>query len=155
VIGSITANNRLNTIKTINQNIEKRTIERMKAEELRIGNLVNCNGLSIVRDINPNRLRVVYTLNDNERNSSVPIDLIEPIPLTEEWLIKFGFEEFKGWDDMRFWKVKGEENGERFELFETLQGYESPSGKVIDSVHALQNCYYFHTLTGKELTIKE
>ncbi len=55
-----------------------------------------------------------------------------------------------------FQTIGGEEElFNRFELQETEQGYQSPSDKIIDSVHILQNAYYFFALTGEELTIKE
>lgn len=77
------------------------------------------------------------------------------VPLTEEWLLKFGFVKYEGWDSQIYWCLESDkENFNRFELFLTMQGFESPSGKAIKYVHTLQNCYFFHELTGNELTIK-
>lgn len=65
----------------------------MKANELRIGNLVYCKTNDVdtgarkieVRDVT---YHVIYAmLNDNWA--------YEPIPLTEEWLLRFGFEKHK------------------------------------------------------------
>jgi hypothetical protein len=54
----------------------------IKANELRIGNLVK-NGLGEF---------IIIKNNINERNTGGYIlKTLEPVPLTEEWLIKFGF----------------------------------------------------------------
>lgn len=75
---------------------------------------------------------------------------IKPIPLTEEWLVKFGFE-YNGmwWDSSQ----------EYFELDTFKDSYvmgvnscEYNHGIEINHVHQLQNLYF--ALTGKELTIK-
>ena len=85
----------------------------------------------------------------------------KPIPLTEEWLIKFGFE--KGY--LNYLVLKEEfycycyekSKGLHIEVFA-----HDEEDEVIDSeyltptinyVHQLQNLY--HALTGKELEIKE
>jgi hypothetical protein len=81
------------------------------------------------------------------------VNFLKPIPLTEEWLLKFGFVKTIGWDDMVFWR-QPDFDFNSFEIYETEKGYESPHDKLIEYVHTLQNCYYFHELTGKELTIK-
>jgi len=81
---------------------------------------------------------------------------LQPIPLTEEWLVKFGFITETGWDDMIFWVIPLESNNrDRFELFETESGYELPSGTICKYVHQLQNAYCCHYFTGQELTLKQ
>ena len=74
----------------------------------------------------------------------------EGIPLTEEWLIRFGFEKtsyFKDWG-MRYFK-KGIciylEDGEFRFYYQTNRAFTS-----YDSVHEIQNLYF--SLTGEELT---
>jgi hypothetical protein len=57
---------------------------------------------------------------------------------------------------MIFWRFD-EFSPNVYELLE-LNGsgeikYESPSGAIIEHVHTLQNTYYFHVLSGKELTL--
>ena len=72
----------------------------------------------------------------------------EPIPLTEEWLVRFGFRKsdlsdrfiIHGW----FYFEKSE-NGYSFR---TIDGFV----RVIESVHQLQNLYF--ALTGEELELK-
>ena len=80
----------------------------------------------------------------------------KPIPLTEEWLTRFGFElPAHSWI------------GDKFHLSEYGKGSKHPNGGVwvvamnnnnaiiseIQYVHQLQNLYF--ALTGEELTIKE
>ena len=75
---------------------------------------------------------------------------IEPIPLTEEWLSKFGFENAFAdkWDGME-WMPCEFINGK---LYYTPDMHHHAS-KGIENVHQLQNLYF--ALTGEELTIKE
>ena len=119
----------------------------MKATEIRVNNLVLTGGneqfvVSIDID-DPQDPRI----NDCQEIA------YQPIPLTDEWLVKLGMVKRDGWDDTILWRRNEDEMiQERFELMETIHGYEAPSGKIIESVHILQNAYYFHTLTGEELT---
>ena len=65
---------------------------------------------------------------------------IKPIPLTEEWLVKFGFKKgVKGW-------FKTLDKNYKFNLYL----YHDSKYK---SVHQLQNLYF--ALTNEELTFKE
>jgi hypothetical protein len=62
----------------------------MKATELRIGNLIYVNGntehhIESVAGISETHLRVTLLIGD------IPIESTLPIPITEEWLLKFGF----------------------------------------------------------------
>ena len=77
----------------------------------------------------------------------------EPIPLTEEWMVKFGFYE----------KYKSSSNRWNMKWFE-LHDCEDDEGNLtgvfmydfriqIKYVHQLQNLYF--ALTGEELTINE
>jgi len=88
------------------------------------------------------------------------IDYFEPIPLTDEWLEKFGFK--NGGYDFLFWYLEDFElSGNDFlNAGESIPEYafnyylSSNSHKqiVINYVHTLQNLYW--SLTGKELTIQ-
>jgi hypothetical protein len=120
----------------------------MKATELRIGNYVYKyypSGIEIeaVNEINS------YFVN------GIGISAIEPIPLTEEWLLKFGFEDNQIRNNGLYLRVE-------FHL-ETIifwAGIEDEDLTIeseiplayIHHVHQLQNLY--HALTGEELTIK-
>jgi hypothetical protein len=126
----------------------------MKASELRIGNwLLNpySNEPEKVESIRP-----VHALNtDYEVNEDHP-DLLKPIPLTEEWLLKFGF----GLSDEH---ECGHNTNEAFGFyydwhFKRLR-LEAGTADIADVyllhiqyVHQLQNLYF--GLTGEELTIK-
>lgn len=112
----------------------------MKANELRIGNYVNHNQYSAkVTGIELNRLCV-----DPSVYPYIGYDEIKPIPLTEEWLLKFGFD-FK--IDYLLQK-----NGFSI-VFEHkgnfLMGYLESIGIDIEYVHTLQNLFF--ALTGEEL----
>ena len=120
----------------------------MKVHEYRIGNIVMGNKPFALK---ANDIALAY---NHEKFKGEP--RWNDVPLTEEWLLKFGFKRVKGWDDMHFWIIPDERNNsDRFELLETGKGYEMNSGSICPYVHTLQNCYYFHYLTGQELTITE
>ena len=124
----------------------------MKANELRIGNIV-IQG-EIVR-IQESSARVKYELDGQDRLSYVDYDILEPIPLTEEWLIKFDLMlDTKSDEIVRYSMI-------RFPDFTVIlqnneQGQVEFNGYhicYVNFVHQFQNLYF--ALTGKELTIKE
>lgn len=115
----------------------------MKAEELRIGNLYNHVASGVI------------TLEADWISyfAKYP-ELLNGIPLTEEWLLRFGFE--KDYD--------GNLNLYSKQLFTlkhykglkdvALLGYQNKVlGESVWYVHQLQNLYY--ALTNSELTLKE
>lgn len=121
----------------------------MKASELRIGNLFVWSGFASMGQGQD----VVGFNNIGYHN------LMEPIPITPEWLEKFGFENI-GTDDYHSkpmfkkhgcdWKYCLE--GYFSQYF--CQGHSEPAiVGDIQYVHQLQNLYF--ALTGEELTIKE
>jgi hypothetical protein len=63
----------------------------MKAE-LRTGNLIN------VKTLNKGIQEIEVSINTLTNVESFP-ELYTPIPLTEEWLVKFGFDCVDGYDD--------------------------------------------------------
>jgi hypothetical protein len=118
----------------------------MRAEELRIGNYAQLDGGIECID--------VYDLLDIVSDNFI---VCNPIPLTEEWLLKFGFKKdvdgsFAKNDisiflDKRFKTnlyLQTNESDRKFNWF----GFECK----IKYVHQLQNLYF--ALTGEELTIK-
>ena len=132
----------------------------MKAQELRIGNYVNTSERSgniyqicrqgIVRTINNGSCNIT----PNGCSSpvvTVKLKNIEPIPLTEEWLMKFGFRTHDHHDyfidispasDFRAWLSVFQGNGFFYiDAFDIKFKY----------VHQLQNLFF--ALTGEELTI--
>lgn len=122
----------------------------IEVRELRIGNLVSHKGNPI--ELTKNRFKLsVFTLGCSE---------IEPILLTEEWLVRFGFVfEKSGW----FVKKRGSKktnNLKMFHLFKmkNINEYNTKGGITskylnIKQVHQLQNLYF--ALTGEELQLKE
>lgn len=107
----------------------------IKANELRIGNYFQSNvvGTLCIGQIHP----ADFALYDG-----VILSNIEPIPLTEEWLIKFGFSVYK----------HGAELG-NFSILKLLNPIEyNCLGVNLKYVHQLQNLYF--CLCGEELTIK-
>lgn len=122
----------------------------MKPSEIRIGNLamsqdgnvLSCMGITA----HNHEHRGVFWYGD-ELGFYESIEDMKPIPLTEEWLVKFGFENgellvfegyvlFKKFPDI----ITLEIDGNRM----PLHGFKY--------VHQLQNLYF--ALTGEELTIK-
>jgi hypothetical protein len=114
----------------------------MKANELRIGNIVlrkeflhsnleNCRFDKIV--VTHNDINACHIYNRH----------FEPIPLTEEWLFKFGF------DDLGTY---GYGRGNFHICLHENEFYFSINNRkvFIKHVHQLQNLYF--ALTGEELT---
>ena len=130
----------------------------MKAKDLRLGNYVLSN-----------------LPQTNHENDYYTVDLIlleifdsvevEPIQLTEEWLIKFGFEKdrevynlgipvfvknnFRIWDNrdkVEYEKILGYSDSSDFKFI-----YSKNIQPYIKYVHQLQNLYF--SLTGEELKI--
>jgi hypothetical protein len=117
----------------------------MKANELRIGNWVEHN--------QPKR---GYYTTVQESTFSVNVEkLFKPIPLTEEWLLKFGFLHSLRLDDFMFKK-----GNDCFQIQPYKEGFSNSvlynDMEIVDRlqhVHQLQNLYF--DLTGEELTINE
>lgn len=128
----------------------------MKAEELRIGNYIHIDAPisdegKLIR-VSPYHLTELL-------NQTISYN---PVPLTEEWLVKFGFEYMKCgisgadmWQGMGFWTkelstdnitLRGDKNVSRPLKLRDYYNCE------IKYVHQLQNLYY--ALTGEELKLK-
>jgi len=138
----------------------------MEANELRLGNLVTATLTNEIYEIGIWALRVIE--DGNYQNSyDTETKVYEPIPLTEEWLLKFDIIKLNFTTDMpksfqkpdidedgNIWYtwVKGafnleiQKNGEIW--FEVYSHYIH-----VKYVHQLQNLYF--ALTSEELTIKE
>ena len=117
----------------------------MKANELRIGNLVTFNGKQII--VSWEDVQFIMT-SDFEK------EYHKPIPLTEEWLLKFGGYIFNGWDDMKFWRFDKKFSIYIFELEVLNDGFYYGETKV-EFVHDLQNCYYHNYNHKKELNLAQ
>jgi hypothetical protein len=121
----------------------------MKANELRMGNFVEGEQGYVY----PWELSDFYDCY-NDHNSHEYVNSVKPILLTEEWLLKFGFEKVN-----RDVPAYEKENLIVEWLFERWTGrlymdvYNSIQIIELKSVHQLQNLYF--VLTGEELTISE
>jgi hypothetical protein len=105
--------------------------------EIRQGNYVSITPFEDETDIiqlNEEEIERLYIFGNWDR--------IKPIPLTEEWLLKFGFD---GWDLGKYTLIRT--NGNFF-----ITGHKGPIAQNIFFVHQLQNLYF--ALTNEELTIK-
>lgn len=144
----------------------------MKAQDLRIGNIVFCEDhatkYSSIVSISESEIgcrsisnRGGFFTGTDDANK------IQPIPLTEEWLVKIGFEAknyFDSYSDMdkniltKCYLLKEKEllfalkEDGYYLIMEGEYGLEYVS-IAITSIHQLQNLFY--SLTGEELTIKE
>lgn len=127
----------------------------MKLQELRIGNLVTYNPNCVDKGtkIIPLEVECIYggefsnsvRLNDGYDNE-YGVDEILPILITEEWLLKLGFEPVNILHDGT--KVF---RAEPYFYFKDGIGRISIHAPEIKYVHQLQNLYF--ALTGEELTI--
>jgi len=116
----------------------------MNANELRIGNLIwDCEQKEIDKITGIEECRVSI---DGSLFPYTPIDSIVGIELTEEWLLKLGFNNLD--IDISYCK-------DDFSCIEANSGYlfwhKGHSLLIIKYVHQLQNLYF--ALTGEELTI--
>lgn len=128
----------------------------MTAAELRIGNLIQHNkGNSFF--VNPNHF-IVMMMDINHN--------YEPIPLTEEWLLKFGFEKgnhnwfrlYFNYDNLADSDCFTYNINSKMLCLESFYGGEKKGSIQLLSlnekhVHQLQNLYF--TLTNEELKISE
>lgn len=117
----------------------------MKATELRLG--ITC----YFTEPNDDDVTDCYidTIDNHDllRHLETGLPVFNPIPLTEEWLIKFGFEWNHGdWiiNDVRISECE-ENEGETVFKIQLSHSIE----KQIEHVHQLQNLYF--SLTNEEL----
>ena len=126
----------------------------MKVEELRVGNYLEKDGkIEMVSSIHSdNTIRLQENKNANCHGCySLNKPIIKPIPLSEDWMLNFNFEQqtsdyfvidLAGFSMRYYYNFSG--STWKFEL----------EDKIIELyyVHQLQNL--FHSLTGEELTLK-
>lgn len=125
----------------------------MKANELRIGNYVHVDG----------KLTVVESIDNEGINSDIDYgeygginyvgrfpdslwtnhDKVTGIPLAEEWLVKFGLEDFDNISILFIVK--------RGDIWQ-LEDFENTCIVKLEFVHQLQNLYF--ALTGEELVVR-
>lgn len=147
----------------------------MKIEELRIGNKIIVTSM----DFDGNEIIDIATINTLSKGGGVTLDFededemqmfthledCKPIPLTEEWLLKFSFEEDiytcpeNGFKIVDGWSLFDKENQLAIKCYDdfSFSIYNTKEVEVVikdpKSVHQLQNLVY--ALTGEELKIKD
>ena len=130
----------------------------MNARELRIGNWIfHTGGLGYIQ-VTGEMIAHIERFPDEKFMTSPPRDILKPIELTGERLIKCGFEnifnneifKIRTIEETLFLQVQKVEHGYVAGIKNTA-GYISLT--MINYLHQLQNLYY--CLTGKELEIKE
>lgn len=132
----------------------------MKATELRIGNLVFG-----IDDFNHGKkvIDTIAVITQYRWETIKGFNGIEPIPLTEEWLIKFGAKKVKGIGDKYWYSIILFDEVENWnkpfiyyspdnDYAELLDSEHEERITVIKYVHQLQNLYF--ALTGEELELK-
>ena len=114
----------------------------MKASELRIGNLLLCRGgVSEVLEVYESHIKT-------EKEDKIPMRIVQGIPLTDEWLLRFGFEK----NTTSWVYLQSSKNVKAIRV--RIQGkYLFYNDRIISAVHQLQNIYF--ALTGEELTLKK
>ena len=137
----------------------------MKESDLRIGNYIYWDGVRVVCGFN-NLGELSSKCVDGSDHSYDDILYFKPIPLTEEWLVKFGFEkithskrrsEVHGWsaefnikNKLHLLETNKNSNwGDKQNQYNVI-GF-SYNAVWIKYIHSLQNLYF--ALTGEELTI--
>jgi len=136
----------------------------MKAQDLRIGNLVLDDENIIVqirmvldRSFKDYDVGTDILFSKKGNNETLFYGIIKPIPLTVEWLKKFGF--IKQSDKLYFLpmpEIKAEIHFEKHNYGNVITLQSSVGMFIpqdINYVHELQNLY--HSLIREELTLKE
>lgn len=124
----------------------------MKAEELRIGNWINEEDWKSGRDIRING-DAIQALYESQRKFTTHLYRSwKPVPLSESWLLKLGFEYSINWEieiyERTYLSISLYDNGNfRASLSwdNTIRLFKGD----LKYVHELQNLY--HAITGKEL----
>lgn len=115
----------------------------MDATALRIGNYVTNKRIPAIRDYRVKQIHYDHLTPQHYLVNGYDIEDYEPIPITEEWLLKLGFDK------------DGQAPG-RLILdceFGNVEIWLNGSNQLCEYVHQLQNLYF--ALTGKELVIKK
>ena len=123
----------------------------LKANELRIGNLVEINMPITNKIISID----VYHISELKKNKGY----FKPIPLTEEWLLKFGFEDDGVWihkiiklEHDRMLGIDLNNNHFFLSQWDKHNNFRDCFLVKCEFVHQLQNLFY--SICGKELEIK-
>jgi len=129
--------------------------KQVEFSELRLGNILRIDGaLSVVEGIKKEGIN--YYLVPNQRFLHQPSQGFKGETLTEEWLVRFGFEKYKRGNDEIFCidDFEIQIHGDKYVLSihggETAPNLTQYFAHHTKHVHQLQNLYF--ALTGEELT---
>ena len=131
----------------------------MEVNELRIGNYINqvkyrngdCNVIRKVASVNKEGFLNVDVLGEHTIRS-LQIIFFEPIPLTEEWLLKFGFIKYRHILKIHLNEGLGVNYNKDLKIWYLDIHFTTTAKIQINYIHQLQNLYF--ALTGEELSIK-
>jgi len=128
----------------------------MEARELRIGNLVKWHSSIIGKIESISETSVIFS----KWQYALSIKEFKPIPLTEEWLLRFGFEKRQETKMANFITYGFRENPITKDWIILIKHFKDENKffynngfHVLKHVHQLQNLYY--CLCGEELTTQE
>ncbi|NML70045.1 hypothetical protein HHL23_09550 [Chryseobacterium sp. RP-3-3] len=142
----------------------------MEANELRIGNYIQLHRNPTDKFMSVHSIKSIFFYNkesgyyysklDDDFEVNLDSD-VEPVKLTEDWLLKFGFDQMKEsttyeWKDGDYRSVQVDLKSNEAEIY--LCGYDSVMSSQcfpvdhIQYVHEFQNLFF--ALKGKELTLK-
>lgn len=136
----------------------------IQGHELRLGNLIATEGLGLPQH--------VIELSQNTFVTNLKANTLQhyknaiPIPLTEEWLLKLGFNKVADKNKIANDKIVYGLFGIGFQLnlvvnhkwdvytnWNNNKNYITANGAAVKYVHQLQNLYF--ALTGQELTLQQ
>lgn len=139
-------------------------MKELQASELRLGSTYNSVKFNTPVKLELSDMVELYNkCNGSELTPDIISEMFEPIPLTEEWLLKCGFYEENSKDRLTIQAWSPGHPSQRFNIdfkdgeILLVSRYQGDTGnnlfmRNIKEVHQLQNLYF--ALTGKELTIK-
>ena len=138
-------------------------MKELTAQNLRVGNYIQLNQKWFERNPNLSNTPKINIVKDisfdialgEHAINSYSMCYLKPIPLTEQWLIDFGFEKINHIGGYSFYSII--RNGKNKKDIPNINIYESYTTignnsmcKHLEYVHQLQNLFF--CLTGKELT---
>jgi len=118
----------------------------MKAKHYRVGNFIKFGELR--HRVTHHDIRNLY---ESELINKVPSSSYSDIPLTEDWLLKIGFEKINHIHGYSFYSLsKSKKNKCHIDIYDTKTKCMGYSVNHCEYVHQLQNLFF--AITGTELS---